>query len=245
MSVKLSSINKEWIKTKGFGVSIGVCDSGIEEGRSEFNGSLTKFKQFGNKTSITNLHGNHISGIMFGTSICGNTTSGFCPKSSAYVSGFGMNSKDSLKNLTDSIAWLSQFDLDVLNLSLSYDKNDSSIGELLQKIHQRGCWIFAAFTLDRKYPWSYDFVSSVNGKVGKGVDIAAYNECYSIGIGEQPSFMRGSSISCAIVSGVAGLYRAYNKKKTIEDFKKEIDGDNFYKPTIHEKKKKRIIMLGD
>lgn len=245
MTVVLSNVKEEWLKTKGSKITIGVCDSGIDKDRTEFN-SLVEYKYFGELNKYSSLHGNHVCGIIFGSSIRAGTIHGFCSLSKSYVSGFGLNCNNSLDNLFRSIEWLSELKckIDVLNLSFACEINHIGIEYCLKKMYDRGTWIFASHSAEKFFPWSYDFVNSVGYDNKEGVDICAYKKGNSLGVGFKNSEMSGSSISCAITTGVAGLYRSYNSMSTIEDFKREIDGDKIFVPPLISRKKVEYLTIG-
>ena len=244
MTVRLSQIKEEWIATRGKGVCIGVSDSGIDYNRTEFKNSLREYKQYGESYNYSSIHGNHICGILFSASNQPGIITGFCPMCTSYIAGVGLKGVESIENLANGLEWLSNFKIDILNLSLACDKNNERIFACLKKMSENGTWIFSSFSEKRLYPWSYDFVNSVGYQMNHLIDFCATPECKSIGLSYKNSAIRGSSVSCALVSGVAGVYRAFNQNGSIDDFKREIDGKDLYIPQISSPNKREYVVLG-
>lgn len=243
MTVILSNIKEEWKATKGKNINIGICDSGIDKNRTELVNSIKEYRKYGDVDH--QIHGNHICGIIFGTNNKSGVIKSLSPLSNAFTADVNLKVSNSLADLENALIWLSEFKLDILNLSLAYDENNGKIKDILNNIYQNGTWIFASFSEKRGFPWSYDFVNGVGYKYEHRIDIVAANQCKSLGTNYKNSFIEGSSVSCALVSSVAGAYRAFDKNKTIDDFKKEINGKNMYMPEINRDNKKKYTVLGE
>lgn len=242
MSVLLSVVKDEWFKTKGEGVVFGVCDGGIDSDLSSFRPSLAEYRYFGERPSLSTRHGNHVCGLIFGSSDRRGTYTGLCPRSRTYVAGMGL--KGDVGSLLSCLQWLSQFKIDILNLSLALKEDFIELRDILLRFHDSGTWIFSSHSSEALFPWSYDFVNSVSYSASSGADIISIGEGFSSGDGFSISQMFGSSVSCAFVSGVAGLFRSYSKL-SIDDFKSEINGSTLYIPLLNESRKVKLYIKGE
>ena len=191
-------IPKEWLKTQGEGSVVGVIDTGINPFLDCFHNVKMELKYFG-KTN--GRHGTHVV----------STILQFAPKTNVIFAGGCFEGYEKLENMLE---WMIIHNIDVLNLSLSYNDKNDKIEKLLHEINSRGTIVVAAFNSKMTYPCKYPFVL----KAGNGGEFEAAQEWVSYFHDGSKKVMRGSSVSAAITSGLCSLGRAFDQSLTKEKF---------------------------
>lgn len=212
-------IPEEWINKQGEGTTVGIVDTGLELANTPFKNKKTIQKKFGNTNS---RHGTHVT----------STILQFAPKTNIVFAGGVL---DSYSKLEEMLEWISEFKLDVLNLSLSYKEENNKIKEILKKIHCNNTIIVSAFASGVAYPCCYPFVLSAGeqGCFNAPMEWCSYFHNGQMGI------MRGSSVSTAITSGVCLLGKAIIPFMNKEFFLKTVTPQDVF---FERKLKKHIVV---
>lgn len=217
----LSRIPVEWLKTAGYGVKIGVCDSGCDIKSNDLSRVIKEYKEF---SPVNVKHGTHVVGIISSSADNCYSHRGYCARASLYVAGLTLGGANAINKLVDALTWLSCFELDVLNLSFAYAKESVELKELLYNISRRTL-IVAAYSAGLSYPHCYDFVISVGVGENSDVDIIAPGKLVSNAKNNNYVEMSGTSMATAYITSVVGLARAYDKEIGKDGFLINVCGD--------------------
>ena len=191
-----------WQHRLGKGVRVGVCDTGIDPSVRCLRGRVERQKAFG----PVNAH--------HGTFVC-STVLRVAPRAHLVVASCLF---PSVETLLEMVRWADSQGVDVLNLSLSFGAQSPCAEELcdyLLGMVSRGVAVVCAYSERQPLPWSR--VGLVAGR-----DFCPPREATAYTAGNVVTTMRGTSISCALVSGMMALCRAVNPAYTGDDFIKEV-----------------------
>lgn len=218
----LSNINAfdAWKITRGAGTKVGVIDTGINNRHPDLQGQIVLEHDFidnDNRAQDGHGHGTHVAGIIAAES---NDigVSGVCPDCKLYVCkalddrGYG-----SVYYVTRCINWLSDSNVDIINMSLGTPTDARIIREAIEDAQP--LIIAAAGNQDstkKQYPAGYDEVVAVaatnrqNHKAdfsnfGDWISLAAPGEGILSTYGNGYGRLSGTSMAAPMVSGVAGL----------------------------------------
>jgi major intracellular serine protease len=208
--IRSSNIFESFPNSTGAGVRIGICDSWCDTSHPRLKDRVSEYKRFTNRESVQyDKHGTHIVGII----------SSLVPDASIFFAESSFISSGGYMELEKALKWMSELNLDVLNLSLSYGKDVLSIRSILEKLDSTSCIICSSYSEPMKYPHSYEFVVSSGGySGGGGVNVFAPYEVMSFTPGGGTISMRGSSMSCACVSAAACLFKQGRKNAGRNEF---------------------------
>jgi subtilisin family serine protease len=243
LSVKADKLSSSSITGKG--VKIAVLDTGIDKSHPDLRvvGGACFLANCINDFQDDNGHGTHVAGILAALNN-GIGTVGVVPDASIYAvkvldhKGFGTTT-----TVMEGVQWAIDNGIDIVNLSLSTDKEDLAMKVMMDKAYQQGVLIVAAAgnngTVDGQndsveYPARYDSVigvSSVNKNLvripesatGPTVEIAAPGfQIYSTfptsidndGIKDGYGWMSGTSMATPFVSGILATYKQQFPTKT-------------------------------
>lgn len=224
----------------GKGIKVAVLDSGIDVDHRDLHVkggycSLVRECAIGVPYDDDNGHGTHVAGII---AALANQTGivGIAPSVDLYsikaLNSFGVGSTTSL---IDGIDWALKHKIDILNLSITTEKDDPALEKALQKAYAQGMLIVGSGgnngdQADRSvmYPAKYDSVIAVaavksnleklrKSAVGPEIDIAAPGELifstypmkWDFEDGKADGYMRlsGTSMATAHVTGILALYK--------------------------------------
>jgi subtilisin family serine protease len=184
----------------GSGVTVGICDSWCDLSHSLFKGRKISHKSFlvGKPLYSYDKHGTHITGII----------AKIAPECTIVLAETAFLGKGMFPSLTESLEWLMSEDVKVVNLSLSYTEDNSSVRNILSKMADRGVIMCASCGKEPgMFPASYGFVVSVDSHFnGVEADTYAPHEFKSSVPGGGEAVIGGTSMSCACISAVAALY---------------------------------------
>lgn len=191
-------LTKEHFQTQGENVTIGICDTGLKTTLSCFRNCEIQYKTFG---MTGERHGTHIA----------STILQFVPKARIVFAGGIM---DSYAKLESMLEWVSQFKIDVLNLSLAFPEKDEKISLLLKELASRKTLIVCAQSDTYPFPWSEEYTISAgrNGEFSAPMEWTAYSSS------GYKTIMRGSSVSTALTTALCALCKARNPDLTKEAF---------------------------
>lgn len=212
---KLNTIPEEWAITFGSNAKIGICDSGFDINNNYIKNNICQYKDFGS----TNIeHGTHVMGIMCLNISNTTVVRGMACDSKYFIASAKIGGDESLKSIYDSICWLNNKEIDVLNLSFTYYKENDEIRNILHEIYKKGTIIVAAYSNDFFYPHGYDFVISA------GKDIVA-NDVFMSSV-ENNIFrsLKGTSMQCALISSIAACAKSFDKKIDKKVFLEKVCG---------------------
>ncbi|WP_339251861.1 S8 family serine peptidase [Sporosarcina sp. FSL W8-0480] len=224
----------------GKGVKVAVLDSGIDVNHRDLNVkggycSMNNDCPFDVPYDDDNGHGTHVAGII---AALANQTGivGIAPEVELYsikaLNGFGVGSTNSL---IDGIDWAIKQKIDILNLSITTEKDDPALETALKKAYDQGMLIVGSGgnnggekTGTVMYPAKYDSVIAVaavksdltklkNSATGKEIDIAAPGESifstypmkwdFEDSKADGYTRLSGTSMATAHVTGILALYK--------------------------------------
>ena len=210
-------IPETWKKNGGFGINVGVCDTGLNKNLPCFVNKNITYKQFGD---VSLRHGTHIASTIYQ----------IAPKVNMFFAGGIL---DNFSRMEKMLKWLSTFDLDILNLSLAFKIPDDGVMSVLRRINDKGTMIICAYARDAKFPWSEkDFLSA-----GEEGDFPAPKAFVSYSSSGSLTRMKGTSVSAAITTGLYSLGKSVDKTLTKQSFLSTV------KPTDvpeYEQKKRQV-----
>lgn len=218
---KILMLPAEWLQKQGHGATVGVCDTGLKTTLSCFKNRKITYKPFG---ATSPRHGTLIASTIFE----------IAPEAEMVFAGGIMDSYACLERMLD---WISNFKLDILNLSLAFPEKEERILSILNKIHSSGAIIVCAYAEKLPFPWSgTGFLSA-----GKGGDFEAPDEWTAYSSTGYKTMMRGSSASAAITSGLCSLGKAIIPAIKKEDFLSIVSPEDI--PVYEYPKKQKNIRL--
>ncbi len=231
----------------GLGVKVAVLDSGVDTEHRDLNvkgGHCTLVHDCapGIPYDDDNGHGTHVAGIIAALK---NDTGivGIAPSVDLYsikaLNAFGVGTTNSL---VDGVEWAIQNKMDILNLSITTEKNDLALKTALEAAYKKGMLIVGSAGNNGEsanktvmYPAKYDTVIAVSAvksdlsklkesAVGEEVDIAAPGgsilSTYPIesdsmdGKADGYTHLSGTSMATPHVTGILALYKERFPEKT-------------------------------
>lgn len=220
----ISNIPQEWLLTRGRGAIIGIVESGCDIGHADLRNSVVSSREFG---EVKKVHGNHVIATICGASRKPWVFNGLCTSAEVHVALTALDKYHVMGTFRKAVEWLSSFDLDVLNLSLAYDIDDSGIRDILASIANRAI-ILSAYANGARFPHGYDFVVGVGYSENHKCDLIGPKSIVSLIHDGNYGEMSGTSMATAFASGVAGLARAHDKKISKEEFVNTVRGAKLY-----------------
>jgi subtilisin family serine protease len=216
---KLKKVPDEWIETRGFGATVLVCDTSIDKEHSAIKRNLVKTKSFfpSHSQVVRSPHGTHVSGTIVGYD---EKIQGIAPMSGLFVAQCLSSGRGSMDILSNALDWAIELQPDVINLSVAYKSRHKKIEKRLEALASIGCIICSSQTAyPSKYPACYDFVMSVGAydsvvRDGPKIEARCPRTIFSSKPMNKYGEMSGHSMSCAFMSGVCCLAKAYDKSLT-------------------------------
>lgn len=233
--VAMSGANLEWSESMGEGIKIGIIDSGIDLAHPDLVGRVKKYRNFTsydkNDVIDENGHGTHVAGIMAANKN-GKGIVGVAPMASLYIAkAFNKNGMADDYAVAESLKWLIQNRVNVINMSFSSNSVPSYYKEIKQA-YDMGIIIICAAGNNGKikgrnlgYPAKYPETISVasvdmRGKVSDfssrnvDADIAAAGfEILSCYPGGKYARFSGTSMAAPIISGASAILQRKAKNR--------------------------------
>lgn len=212
-------------------IKVAVLDSGIDESHPLLKGKVIKSYDAINGGSNTNDsygHGTAIAGII-AAAPNNQTIQGIFPYIELYdVKVLNDKGGGKIKDLVNGIKWSIKQEVDIINLSFGFQKDDRNLKKAIDEAYAHNITIIAAagntLGLSTDYPARYKNVISVSsidkemkrdifaakGKidfVAPGVDIPVLTTSRTINL------VSGTSFSTAYVTGIVASYLAQGEMK--------------------------------
>ena len=217
----LSRIPEDWLLTRGKNVKVGVCDTGCDLSHKALQKTNIEHESFGGGANKS--HGTQIAGIIVGNPDDIYTFQSMSPLSNMFFADIQTKGDLAYKSFRQALEWIIESKVDVLNLSFAYPNDNEEIKKLLIDI-SKNTLIFCAYSPILEFPHSYDEVISV-GMSDEPVNIITDGECFSTGLNNKYSKVRGTSFSTALMSSVGCLAKSYDKEIDKEKFLLTVKGN--------------------
>ncbi len=218
------SAPEAWQTTTGSTeIVVAVLDTGIDGSHKDLASKIMGSIDFSGSASENDVngHGTHIAGIIAGGKPTEDST-GVAPKTSLLnVKVAGDDGSSTISNLTKGIIWAADNGAEVVNISLTFKKQNEALEQAINYAWERGCVIVAAAGNTPSgvpvYPAAYPNVIAVSAvdagdeitrwsNRGDWVQVAAPGvDIYSTLPGGNYGYMSGTSQATALVSGEAAL----------------------------------------
>lgn len=224
---------EEWPLTEGEGITLGVCDTGIDHDHATVGDLSHAFEEGRDFTGSGNYwdeneHGTHVSGLACARQLDGRKFCGGCRKARLKVAKcLDANGSGQSDWIADGIKWLADQGCDVINGSFGAPQPDDRILRALEE-YQRGggVAIIAAGNDGGKLNWPArsEFCVSVGAydknRVapqfscrGEELDAAAPGvQIVSCGLQGTYIVLSGTSMASPLLASQVVLYQAYRKK---------------------------------
>lgn len=226
-------VDKQWMKSRGDGVTIGVIDTGCDANHPDIKDNIIGgYNIINNSKNFNddNGHGSHVCGTICATDN-GRGMVGVAPKSKVFViKALDASGNGKFSQIARGIDLAIQEELDILTMSLGCRAEVPEIKKLLQKARDNNILVFCAAgnsgeLSDIMYPAS-DIntisIGSIDSSLnrthftcsGEGLDfLAPGTDIMSILPGNRYGLMSGTSMSNPFAAGCAALYLSYFRSK--------------------------------
>ena len=228
--VKMVGAPFVWGETMGEGIKVGVIDTGVDIAHIDLKDRIIKYKNFTNEDyNDYNGHGTHICGII-GASKNNIGLVGVAPRCSMLVAkAFLKDGTCEEKNIINSIRWLTEERVDVINMSFSAQNFTPEYHSVIREADKNGIVMVAAAGNEAKqgigYPARFKEIICVGAvdynrkkayfsSMGERVDVAAAGSeilsCYPQG---KYAVLSGTSMATPVITGAVALIKAKAKKR--------------------------------
>ena len=172
-----AQMDRHWLYTDGgAGITVGICDTGIDASHPEFAGKQIQGETFVGRRQVRGYedghgHGTHVAGIVAGGSV------GVAPHADLLIAKvLGDNGSGSNQGVAEGIDWLRENGADVINLSLGGPHDDPRTREAIALCHQAGVLVFAASGNERASRVGYPAVHCIAvGAVDRQLQLAYFS----------------------------------------------------------------------
>lgn len=229
--IKSLGVDKQWIKSKGAGVTVAVIDTGCDPNHPDIKKNLVGSYNFINNSrdaSDDNGHGSHVCGTIAGIDNNRGIV-GVAPQAKIIaLKALDKNGTGSMKNIANAITYAADHGADIITMSLGSPGSSSAVKKAVDYACSKGCLIFCAAgnsgtKTDIMYPAKLPKTFSI-GAIdenfrrtsftcsGKSLDFLAPGvNIMSIVPNGRYALMTGTSMSNPFASGVAALYLSHYK----------------------------------
>jgi len=147
--VRMVGAPLEWDETMGKGIKVGVIDTGIDLNHEDLKGRIKGYVNFTtsdrNDVNDENGHGTHVAGII-AAQRNGKGVVGVAPEADLYIAkAFDKDGTAEFEAIRDSIEWMIQQDVHVINMSFSSQTSSREYQQIVQKAYDNNiCLVCAA-----------------------------------------------------------------------------------------------------
>lgn len=216
-------------------VKVAVIDTGIDAEHSELKGKITDKNNFTQNNNNNLSHGTNIAGIIAGN-YDNRQVKGIAKNAEIIdIKFINDNEKGYTDDLIKAVIYAKEKGAEIINLSLGCEYYNEALLNIIKE-NKDILFVCAAGNGERKsvYPAEYELdniisVAAVdeNGEIkgfyGKKADVCAPGKnIYTTDIGNGYKYAEGSSMSTAIVTGIAALYKGKYKDALPEEIVKAI-----------------------
>ena len=226
--VKMAGAPLEWGETMGEGIRIGIIDTGIDPYHEDLRPNVFAMRNF-TKSKFAydeNGHGTHVAGIA-AAARNGIGVVGAAPRAKLCIAKtFERDGSASQEAIIDSIKWLSEMGVSIINMSFSSASCTDSYYYALQDAYNQGISFICAagnggeHAEEIGYPARFRETVSVTAvdlnkrhanfsSIGPCADIAAAGvNIYSTYPNQRYATLSGTSMATPLISGCAALIQA-------------------------------------
>lgn len=243
--IKQFDVEKEWVKTQGEGVRIGVIDTGCDYNHEDIKSNIDQGINIidTNKDPMDdNGHGSHVAGTI-AASNNGLGIVGIAPKARIVpIKALDARGAGDNRNVAKAIVWASDNNVDIITMSLGSEYPSRAIEDAINYASGKNTIMFCAagnsgIESGIQYPAKYNRTISI-GAINRELDICDFSCC-----GDELDFlapgyeiiscipnnsyasMSGTSMATPYAVGCAALLLAFYRKnnmavdlRTFEDY---------------------------
>lgn len=233
--VKLIAPLKEWNTTCGEHIKVAILDTGVDYNHDDLKINVKGGVNFTSSNRADYMdkagHGTFCAGIIGGAAN-GIGIIGVAPKTEIYaVKVLNDNSQGKLNWLLSGIDWCVHNNMDIINMSLGFDKDFPKLHDAIVRAYNAGIIMVAAvgnnkFESDAEFPARYQEVIGVTAidsmkhaasfnTMGRNVEVAAPGvNITSTYPGNRYAIGSGTSFAVPHVAGALALIQSNNLKLT-------------------------------
>ncbi len=238
-AILFSGAPSQWEETEGEGIKAGIIDTGVDYNHSDLKNNIADARSFMGKDPFDdNGHGTHICGIIAAEKN-GFGVVGTAPKTKLYVAkAFDKNGIGDNNAITQSIQWLINEKVDVINMSFSTDEYVKKYHTYIRKAYNSNISVICATNNPKPnkdnaglgYPALLSETISVsnfkfrrqNDGFSQYADLSAIGtNIYSTFPGNKYKNLTGTSMSTPVITGCACLLQ----KKAMLRLKRKLSPD--------------------
>lgn len=231
----LMTINAQegWAITKGEGSPvIAIVDSGISATHPDLPQVVSSYSAVEGLSPFEDTvgHGTNVAGVVAAIGDNGTGVAGINWNASLMIVKIDDAKGDlNVANLANGIIWAADNGAKIISLSMVSDKESYILKDAIDHAYDKGCVIVAASGNDGmnavRYPARYPNVlavgASTNGtsrepvsNYGAGLDVMALSYYHTTTANDGYAIVKGASIACPQVAGLASLILAVNPNLT-------------------------------
>jgi major intracellular serine protease len=226
-------VDKQWIKSRGEGVKIGVIDTGCDANHEDIKENIIggyNFVQDNENFFDDNGHGSHVCGTICATDN-GRGMVGVAPKSKIYsLKVMDANGNGKSKDIVKAIEFCIKYKLDIITMSLGAKNEMKDLTKIIEEANKKNILIFCAagnsgINEDILYPARNKHTISI-GAIDENFDRTPYtcsgdrldflspgHNIMSILPNNRYGLMSGTSMSNPFAVGCASLYVSYLRQQ--------------------------------
>lgn len=226
-------VDKQWVKSRGEGVKIGVIDTGCDPDHSDIKENIIggyNFIQDNENFFDDNGHGSHVCGTICATDN-GRGMVGVAPKSKIYsLKVMDSNGNGKPKAIIKAIEFCIKYKLDIITMSLGAKNEIKELTKIIEEASKKNILIFCAagnsgVNEDILYPARDRNCISI-GAIDENFDRTPYtcsgdrldflspgHNIMSILPNNKYGLMSGTSMSNPFAVGCAALYLSYYRQQ--------------------------------
>lgn len=230
--LKTFNIPDLWIKTKGYGVTVAVIDTGCDFNHEDLRPNMLQGKNFvepGELPMDRAGHGTHVASTIAGTDN-GIGMVGVAPLTKIIpVKALGDDGSGNIIDISKAIMWSADQHVDFITMSLGSGYTHPTLEKAVQYASDKGVVIFCAAgnsgpDVDVMYPAKYDSCIAI-GAIDKNLKrtrfscsgesldfLAPGQDIFGCVPGNKYALMSGTSMSNPYAVGCASLLLSWNKQ---------------------------------